>query len=509
MMTHLLRCAWLALLGLALTLPAHAETSRHKVTLLLICDIYEMAANKAGRGGLARIATALKQERARNPHTIVAHAGDAISPSLMSSLDQGRHMIDLLGDLKLDVFVPGNHEFDFGPDVFKARMAEAGFPVLAGNVRNGDGSAIPGIAPTRMIEAQGLTIGVAGFTAEDSVSRSSPGNLQFTATMDSTLSVTSQLRKAGADLVVHVVHAPRPVDVQLMQEGAADIILSGDDHDLMMQFNGKTAFVEAMQDGWYVAAVDVDVEIEVRDGKRKVSWWPNFRFIDTAAVEPDPDMLARIAVYEKQLSDALDKPVAELTSPLNSSNAEVRGGEAAIGNLYADALRAATAADAALLNGGGFRGNRQYDAGDTLTRRDVLKELPFSNKVFVLQVTGKQLRAALEQGFAKADNLTGAFPQVSGLKIRADLAQPAGARVLSVEVAGKPLDDAASYTLATSDFLAGGGDGYTALQGADVLVGDTDARLLTDVVIAHLADQQKVGAAIEGRIVVGRQAQPQ
>jgi 5'-nucleotidase/UDP-sugar diphosphatase len=153
MMTHLLRCAWLALLGLALTLPAHAETSRHKVTLLLICDIYEMAANKAGRGGLARIATALKQERARNPHTIVAHAGDAISPSLMSSLDQGRHMIDLLGDLKLDVFVPGNHEFDFGPDVFKARMAEAGFPVLAGNVRNGDGSAIPGIAPTRMIEA--------------------------------------------------------------------------------------------------------------------------------------------------------------------------------------------------------------------------------------------------------------------------------------------------------------------------------------------------------------------
>jgi 2',3'-cyclic-nucleotide 2'-phosphodiesterase (5'-nucleotidase family) len=57
----------------------------------------------------------LKQERARNPLTIVAHAGDAISPSLMSSLDEGRHMMDLLGDLKLDVFVPGNHEFDFGP----------------------------------------------------------------------------------------------------------------------------------------------------------------------------------------------------------------------------------------------------------------------------------------------------------------------------------------------------------------------------------------------------------
>jgi 5'-nucleotidase/UDP-sugar diphosphatase len=509
MRTTLLRVAVVALLVLTASLSAHAETIRHKVTMLLICDIYEMAENRSGRGGLARIATVLKQERARNPLTIVAHAGDAISPSLMSSLDEGRHMMDLLGDLKLDVFVPGNHEFDFGPDVFKARMAEAGFPVLAGNVRNADGSEIAGIAPTRMMELAGLKIGIAGYTAEDSVSRSSPGNLQFTPTMDSTLSVTSELRKAGADLVVHVVHAPRPIDVKLMQEGAADIILSGDDHDLMMQFDGKTAFVEAMQDGWFVAAVDIDVEVEVKDGKRKVKWWPNFRFIDTASVEPDADMLARIAVYDKQLSDALDKPVAELTSSLNSSNAEVRGGEAAIGNLYADALRAATSADAAVLNGGGFRGNRQYEAGSKLTRRDVLAELPFSNKVFVLQVTGKQLRAALEQGFAKADNLTGAFPQVSGLKLRADLSQPVGARVLSVEIGGKPVEETATYRLATSDFLARGGDGYSALAGAEVLVGDTDARLLTDVVIEHLAARKTVGATIEGRILVGRQAQPQ
>jgi 5'-nucleotidase/UDP-sugar diphosphatase len=187
----------------------------------------------------------------------------------------------------------------------------------------------------------------------------------------------------------------------------------------------------------------------------------------------------------------------------------VRGGEAAIGNLYADALRAATSADAAMLNGGGFRGNRQYEAGSKLTRRDVLAELPFSNKVFVLQVTGKQLRAALEQGFAKADNLTGAFPQVSGLKLRADLSQPVGARVLSVEIGGKPVEETATYRLATSDFLARGGDGYSALTGAEVLVGDTDARLLTDVVIEHLAGQKTVGATIEGRILVGRQAQPQ
>ncbi|MDX1718282.1 MAG: 5'-nucleotidase C-terminal domain-containing protein, partial [Anderseniella sp.] len=78
-----------------------------------------------------------------------------------------------------------------------------------------------------------------------------------------------------------------------------------------------------------------------------------------------------------------------------------------------------------------------------------------------------------------------------------------------VEIGGKPVDETATYRLATSDFLARGGDGYTALQEASVLVGDTDARLLTDVVIEHLAGQSTVGATIEGRILVGRQAQPQ
>ncbi len=493
----------------ALASPSWAQERTAKLTLLLICDIYEIAADRNGRGGLAKIASVIRHEREQNPNVIVVHAGDAISPSLMSGLDQGAHMIDLLGDLDLDGFVPGNHEFDFGPDVFRTRMAEARFPVLAGNLKDNDGQTIDGILADRLIDFDGLRVGLAGFTAEDSVTRSSPGNLKFSATMDGTLTATSRLRKAGADIVVQVVHAPRKIDMALIREASADVILSGDDHDLLVAYDGRTAFAEAMQDGWYVVAVDLDVTVSVKGNDKQVSWWPGFRIIDTADFAADPAMAARVAVYEARLSGQLELPLTRTLTRLDSRNAMVRGGEAAIGNLFADALRETTGADVAILNGGGFRGNRVYDAGTRLSRQDVLRELPFGNKAFVLQVSGNQLYAVLEQAFAKAENLTGAFPQTSGLTVRADVTRPPGRRVVSVKVDNKPLDVKSTYKLATNDFLARGGDGYQALQTAERVAGETDARLLADVIMSYLAEKPDVAPKIEQRVIVARGVEPQ
>ena len=194
---------------------------------------------------------------------------------------------------------------------------------------------------------------------------------------------------------------------------------------------------------------------------------------------------------------------------LDSRNAMVRGGEAAIGNLFTDALRETTGADIAILNGGGFRGNRVYDAGTKLSRRDVLRELPFGNKAFVLQVSGKQLNAVLEEAFAKAENLTGAFPQVSGLQVRVDVTRPHEQRVVSVSVDNKPLDVNSTYTLATNDFLAKGGDGYQVLQAVKRVVGETDAKLLADVIMTYLAEKPDVAPKMEQRVIVARGKEPQ
>src|SRR3954451_11354910 len=104
-------------------------------TLLLVNDIYK-ASDVKGRGGFARLAAIVKAERARGVPMLFCHAGDTLSPSLMSGFDQGEHIVALTNMVKPDVFVPGNHEFDFGKDVYLRRMAEAQFPVFAANMRD-------------------------------------------------------------------------------------------------------------------------------------------------------------------------------------------------------------------------------------------------------------------------------------------------------------------------------------------------------------------------------------
>ena len=143
----------------------------------------------------------------------------------------------------------------------------------------------------------------------------------------------------------------------------------------------------------------------------------------------------------------------------------MRTQEAAIGNLIADAMKDAVSADIAITNGGGIRADKEYAAGHDITRSDVLSELPFGNVTVMTEVSGKQIWEALENGFSKFEDGAGRFPQVSGLKVVADVKQPAGSRIVSVMVGAEPLDLAATYKLATNDYMLDGGDGFTALGG--------------------------------------------
>lgn len=488
--------------------PATAAKNEAQITLVLVCDVYKMEA-ESGRGGMARIAAVLKAEKARHSNVLIVHAGDTISPSLMSGFDKGAHIVDLFNMTPLDVFVPGNHEFDFGPDVFLKRMAEFKARVLAANLRGANGQPIPGIADSTIVNFGPVKVGVIGLTADNSPVSSKPGNLKFSGSVDAAEREAARLRKAGADLIVLIPHADRVLDQQLYASGVADVILSGHDHDLYMNFNEKTAIVESGEDGMMVAAIDLKVSIEDKgDGKRKVRWWPHFRFVDTADATPDSKVEARVAEYAKELGAELGQPIGTTATELDSRNATVRGGEAAIGNLFADAVRDATKADVVLINGGGFRGGKLYPAGTQLTRKDVLTELPFLNKAYVLELTGAQLKDALEQGFTGAENEVGRFPQVSGMRIKADVTRAAGQRVVGVAVNGKPLNPNAKYRLATNDYLASGGDGYAALKSAKVLVGDTEADLIANIVMAYIRAKGTVVPALDGRIVVGRARPP-
>lgn len=486
------------LLGTTLVMPARAETVN--ITFLLTNDIYNVE-NETGRGGFARLNAVVKAERAKGGNVIYAHAGDLISPALLSGFDQGEHTIVLTNIAPPDIFTPGNHEFDFGPDIFLARMKEAKFPLFAANLRTRGGVPVEGFRDTQIRDIGGLKVGFVGLTADDSPVKSSPGDgLVFAPTFETALARAAELKAQGAEFIVAVAHAKREVDQKLYQSGVFDIILSGDDHDLALFYDGNSVLAESMTEANFVTAIDVMVEVKEKDGKRSISWWPDFRVIDTASVTPDPETQARIEAYRAELDQDLNVVIGTTSEPLDSRKALLRTRETAMGNLIADALRAATGADAAITNGGGIRGDRQYPAGAQITRRDVMTELPFGNRTVKLQVTGSSILAALENGVSDVANSAGRFPQVSGLTFTADLTRAPGQRVSNVMIAGKPLDPAASYTLATNDYMAAGGDGYTALKDGKPLLGVRDGKLMANDVIAYITARKTVAPKVEGRI---------
>ncbi|MGA7383192.1 MAG: 5'-nucleotidase C-terminal domain-containing protein, partial [Methylocella sp.] len=404
-------------------------------------------------------------------------------------------------DVGLDVFVPGNHEFDFGKDVYFERIREARFPILAANLKGSDGVTPPRHQERLLIEADGLKLALVGAAYEDTGSASRPGDLVFGPTVAAVLAGAKSARAAGADLVIAIVHADKATGAALMNTHAVDLILSGHNHDLHIDFDGRTALVESEQDANYVTVVDIDVARTRDEASRSLPWWPNFRIVDTAKIDPDPSLLAKVRDYQAGLEKRFDAEIATLAAPLDSRTEAVRAGESAIGNLIADALRRTAQADIAIINGGAIRGDKFYPAGTKLLKRDILDELPFGNKTMLTIVPGKAILAALENGFSQVGRLSGRFPQVSGLSIAVDPAAAPGARVKTVAVNGEQLDPGRDYILATNDFMARGGDGYGMLAGKTHVTADSGTRLVALDVIDYVEGAKVIDAKVEGRIV--------
>ena len=154
-----------ALLALvpAIWTPAAAEPL--SLTLVHVND-WDRMEGMDGRGGAAKIAAVVSEERARAEKTgglaIVTFGGDMISPSLLSGLDKGEHMIVLANAIGFDIAVLGNHEFDFGPEVLKERLEQSEATWLAGNVRYRGEPGFPGAGTTKVVEHGGYRIGFLG-----------------------------------------------------------------------------------------------------------------------------------------------------------------------------------------------------------------------------------------------------------------------------------------------------------------------------------------------------------
>ena len=499
------------ILSVSLAFPLSiAQAEPATITFLHTNDLYEISP-KRGKGGMARLSALLSVERASAAHAITTFGGDLLSPSVMSGLTKGAQMIELLNAIGMDVAVLGNHEYDFGPDVLDARVADSTFPWLASNVYDAaSATGAPdvranGTTATHIIQAGDYKIGFFGILTPETEFLSSPGEgIRFEGVVETARASVAALRDAGVDVIVALTHLDFSEDRALvLAVKGINLVLGGHDHEPITYFERGVMIFKAGHDAHYLGAVDMTVDYVEKRGKLKLVVDYGWRMVPVRSGvggAVDAKVQAIVDRYEGELDKKLNVVIGTTSVELDSRRSSVRSMETNLGNLIAQAQMEAVGADVGMANGGGIRGDRTYDPGTELTRRDILSELPFGNVTVKLEMSGALLLEALENGVSKVEEGAGRFPQIAGMRFVYDPKAAAGSRVVSVTVGGKPLDTNATYTMATNDYSAGGGDGYKMLKKARNLIDASAATYMATDVMNYIEAKGTIIPTVDGRI---------
>ncbi len=485
-------------------------------------------------GGAAVLKVYVDRERARNPGgTLVVTAGDAFgaTPPLSSFLEDVP-AVEALNALGLDADTFGNHNFDHGLPRLRRLMGRARFPYLAANVVAPDGRTLA--PPSRVFTLNGVRVGVVGIANPETprlVAAGHHGDFRFLEPVAVINAQAGALRRRGVDLVVVIAHigatavdpdgAPRGSLGRVARAVRGVDVLIGDHTDVSVQaLVGGTLVVESRSRGIQYAVVDLDYDRARRVVARRRA---ALRWAFADEVAPDPGLQALIEGYRTQVQPLLDRTVAEAAQVVGRS----RAGESPLGDLVADALRAAYGTQLAFTVSGGLRDDlpSSYRPADRRLRRpapgyrpgppydlvqgDFLAVFPFANVAVTFRITGRTLWAALEHSVAAGEVVDGRFTgesgrflQVSGFRFRFDPTRPPGRRVVAVRLAdGTPVaPDDTEYTATTIDFVYEGGDGYGMLRNGT----GTTREPLAEIVARAAGARSPIRAAVEGRIAERR-----
>lgn len=483
--------------GIAI-LPLSVASSDSYVTILHFNDLHgylqPTETDQGSVGGLGRMATMAEEVRdwndAHGVTTLFLSAGDILQGTPLSTVYQGEPDFICLDLMDLDAMCIGNHEFDFGRENYRHLAALAKFPILSANiyvVETGEPFSQPFVLFTL---ADGTSAAAFGLTTPETAVQTSPKNvagLRFTDPVEESKRLVPQLLRR-ADFIIAVTHLGYEEDLRLAEAvPELDVIIGGHSHTQVQPPTqvGKTLVCQAGSYGRYLGQLDMLV------AEGEVVKYRGFLRPVTNSTRPDPQVQVVIDRYAGQLEKRLRQVVAHTAVFLDGEREHIRSRETNLGNLIADIFRNYTGADVCLINGGGIRASL---AAGPITVGDLLTVVPFGNLIAIKEITGEQLRQVLEFD-AGLSRPSGGFLQVSGLSMVIS-----GKVLQEVQVSGAPLDPNETYTLATSEFLLSGGDGYRMLiAGAEpTYLGYTDNALVLDA----LRKMGKVSPTVEGRIVI-------
>ncbi|GLR69203.1 bifunctional metallophosphatase/5'-nucleotidase [Agaribacter marinus] len=463
--------------------------------IVFSADMPAISDRESGR--YAELASFIKQEREKDKDMFFIYGGGSLGPSAMSGFDRGSHIIDILNSIEPDAMGITKREFSYREDELSARAYEAAFPLISSNTadkRIGDG--LEGLVDSVIIEKSDKKLGFISILSERVISEYL---LEYTNILDPKSIVKQQasyLRNQGADIIV--LHLSFPFDFvgDFLNRNIVDLAFLSDtrirESTAPSYFSHERFFHLNSAGHAIVSVVDTGSKLRVKESVD----------VDLLTFSKSKNIQLQVDAYQLRVDRLLNQQIGYWRNAYSTIRADVRTKENAFGNFVVDAMKQATKADIAFLNGGSFRGDVNYAAQSVITRKQIATELPFRSRLVVIRVTGEELLQALESGLSEFESYQGRFPQIAGMKVTFDSDNAVGERVISVSVKGKALDMDKQYRLATSDYIASGGDGYSILASIEKSKEDVVSPILiSDLVIRNIRSKKGVDNTTDGRLV--------
>lgn len=504
-------------------------------------------------GGMARVKSLIDSWRKEDPHLLTLHAGDVVQGTLYFSLFDGTLEFGLLNALKLNCLVMGNHEFDRGIQVIPRWIKRTNFPWVTTNIDFSRERKVAALVKPYVIkEIKGEKIGIIGLTTEKTPFMVlNIGETVFADPIDTARKYVAYLTAQGVNKIIVLSHLGYNRDCELAAlVPGIDIIVGGHSHSLLGSTEAlsllgltpegpyptevktpdgsKALVVQAWRWAHVVGKLKVvfssDGKVKTHEGSitlpvgkalkenGKIIKANSLRYRElqeaiqgtgvVKIVKEDEGILKKLTPYRMKMERYKTKVVGWAEGALD------RGLNKALGSLVADAMRAKfPGVHVALYNSGGVRKN--LSAGK-ITLWDVFEVLPFGNTLVLVDLKGKQLKEALEEGIDFLVRERGRnpdlLPYVSGMKIELDLSAPAGERIKRISLKEKggvwvDIDDRTIYRVVVNSFMAAGGDGFLTLRKASLSLQDTGI-FDREAFIEYLKKKRTVTDESEKRVVL-------
>ena len=455
------------------------------IVILYTNDVHCGVDDNLGYAGLATVKNALE---AQGKHVVLVDNGDAVQGDTIGTLSNGEYIIDIMNEIGYDVATPGNHEFDYGMDQFFALTEQANFPYVSANFVDNDGNTV--LDPYVIKDVAGVKIAFVGISTPKTITTSTPkyfqddnGNYIYAFQQDETgeklyaavQSAVDAARAEGAQFVIALAHlgieedcSPWTSSEVIVNTTGIDAVLDGHSHSMIECEKVKN------KDG---------AEVLLSSTETKLAYIGCLTIKDDGSMSTtlisDNGMKDFIGGIQEEFEELVNTVVASTDVDLiikdpASGERIVRVSETNLGDLCADAYRAMSGADVAIVNGGGVRAD--IPAGD-ITYGQIIAVHPFGNEMCVVECTGQEILDALELGCSKLPAESGGFLHVSGMTYTVDLNVESSVkldengmfvsvegerRVKDVTIGGEPLDPEKTYTLASHNYkLKDCGDGYS------------------------------------------------